>query len=234
MSSTQSNVVFIPGLGLTGGLFKPIIRELEDEFECQIFDQQSHDRFDEMVSFFLEQAPERFSLIGHSMGGGIIFEIMRQAPSRVNKIILISTTARGDNDEKAQNRYEMIELAQSGAFEQVAFRSYPNLVHPAYGDDPVLFGKIVEMFMQTGSKYYINQQNALLNRPASLDELSNYECPVLVIFGEQDLITPPENGEEISSRISNCRLEILPGCGHIPPLEAPERMKELIKSFLRA
>ena len=232
MAILPHHIVFIPGLGMNEALFTQQIDVLKPHAQCHIFDHQSHDNIEDMVTAFLATAPDNFTIVALSMGGAIAFEIMRQASDKVEKLVLIATSARGDDDEKAQSRYEMIELAQSGQFEQVIFHSYPSLVHPAFGDDPRLFSKVADMFFQTGKDVYIKQQHALLHRKASLDELATYECPTLIICGEQDQMNPINCSEEMASRINQSRLEILSGSGHLPPLEAFERVNELLIDFL--
>ena len=77
----------------------------------------NHVRDDNMGAIarrILAEAPPRFALAGHSMGGYIAFEIMRQAPARVAKLALINTQARPDTAEATARRHGMMARAKSG------------------------------------------------------------------------------------------------------------------------
>jgi len=65
-------------------------------------------------------------------------------------------------------------------------------------------------------------------------ELSKVTVPVLVVVGEQDEATPPAMSRELAALLPNARLKIIPGCAHVPQLQAPERFLEMIGDFLAA
>jgi pimeloyl-ACP methyl ester carboxylesterase len=64
------------------------------------------------------------------------------------------------------------------------------------------------------------------------DDLSRITAPTLLVWGEHDM-APADAGRAVAGRIPNARFEYLPGIGHFPFLEAPERTAELIQDFLR-
>jgi pimeloyl-ACP methyl ester carboxylesterase len=53
-----------------------------------------------------------------------------------------------------------------------------------------------------------------------------------VVCGEEDVLTPPEIHREMAENIPNARLELIPGCGHLTPLEAPDRLNDLMLEWL--
>lgn len=61
-----------------------------------------------MVSSVLKQAPLKFALAGHSMGGWLALELMKTAPERVTKLCLLNTSAQSDSAQKQLYREEMI------------------------------------------------------------------------------------------------------------------------------
>ena len=65
-------------------------------------------------------------------------------------------------------------------------------------------------------------------RQDNLKILTSISCPTLVVCGEEDVLTPPEIHREMAENIPNARLELIPGCGHLTPLEAPERLNDLM------
>jgi pimeloyl-ACP methyl ester carboxylesterase len=64
------------------------------------------------------------------------------------------------------------------------------------------------------------------------DELPRIKAPTLVIWGEHDM-APAEVGRAVTSKIPRARFEYLPGIGHFPFLETPDRCAQLISEFLR-
>jgi pimeloyl-ACP methyl ester carboxylesterase len=62
----------------------------------------------------LATAPNRFALCGLSMGGSIAFEMMRQAPDRIERLALLDTSALSDTPEQTEWRLQLIAMAQTG------------------------------------------------------------------------------------------------------------------------
>ena len=88
----------------------------------------NHIRDDNMALIarrILAEAPPRFALAGHSMGGYIAFEIMRQAPERVAKLALINTQARPDTPEATARRRGMMARATAGEYRAVLDELFP-------------------------------------------------------------------------------------------------------------
>src|SRR5437879_12261548 len=95
-------------------------------------------------------APPRFALAGHSMGGYVAFEIMRQAPQRVAKLALINTQARADTPEAAGRRRGQIAAIEAGGFSNGLEAMYPGFVHPSRRDDAALRKLVREIAEDVG------------------------------------------------------------------------------------
>jgi 3-oxoadipate enol-lactonase len=90
-----------------------------------------------------------------------------------------------------------------------------------------------EAFLKTDPEVFRAACNAL----ATLDlrpELSKVTVPALVMVGEQDEATPPPMSRELAAGLPDARLKIIPGCAHVPQLQAPETFLEMIGDFLPA
>ena len=68
--------------------------------------QTRDDTIAAMAARVLSEAPQKFSLIGHSLGGYIVLEMMRQAPERIARLALLNTSARPDTPEATKLRNE--------------------------------------------------------------------------------------------------------------------------------
>ena len=86
----------------------------------------------------LATAPNRFALCGLSMGGSIAFEMMRQAPDRIERLALLDTSALSDTSEQTERRLQLIAMAQTAGFKSVRDNLWPLFVHPARHDDVAL------------------------------------------------------------------------------------------------
>lgn len=63
-------------------------------------------------------------------------------------------------------------------------------------------------------------------------ELSDLDLPTMIIWGEEDEITPPATGREFQRRIKGSNLQFLSQCGHVPNWEQPEAFADLLHDFL--
>src|SRR5271166_115390 len=103
-------IVCIPALACSPRLYAEQIPQLWTIGPVTIAQHGRHESVGEIARSILGSAPERFALIGLSMGGYVSFEIMRQAPERVVKLALLDTGARGDTAEQAERRRAVIAL----------------------------------------------------------------------------------------------------------------------------
>ena len=109
-------LLLIPGLGGSPRIFAPVIPAL---WQFGAVTVANHIRDDSMAALarrILAEAPPRFALAGHSMGGYIAFEIMRRAPERVAKLALLNTQARPDTPEAIERRRGTIKGIEAGGF----------------------------------------------------------------------------------------------------------------------
>jgi pimeloyl-ACP methyl ester carboxylesterase len=60
------------------------------------------------------------------------------------------------------------------------------------------------------------------------------DIPTVVMVGESDALTPPEQARTLAEAIPGARLEVIPGAGHLPPLEQPEEVTRRLREFLGA
>lgn len=95
-------ILLVPGLGGSPRIYAPVIPALWRYGPVTVANHIRDDNMAVIARRILAEAPPRFALAGHSMGGYIAFEIMRQAPERVAKLALINTQARPDTPEASE------------------------------------------------------------------------------------------------------------------------------------
>jgi pimeloyl-ACP methyl ester carboxylesterase len=226
-------ILCIPGLGCSARLYAEQIPQLWTVGPVTIAQHGRHDSMGAIARSILASAPERFALIGLSMGGYLSFEIMRQAPERVAKLALLDTTARPDTPEQTQNRRNHIGHAEKSPMADVADALYPRLVHQQRHDDQQLREIVRIMAQETGAAAFIRQEAAIISRPDSRATLSGIRCPTLVLVGDGDQLTPPDRAVEMAHAISGSRLVTVPECGHLSTLERPQQVTDALLELLR-
>ncbi|GAB4521866.1 MAG: alpha/beta hydrolase [Roseibium sp.] len=224
-------IVFVPGLLCTEALYAPQIVAFADR-PIMVANHREHDNIPAIAASILKQAPERFSLIGLSMGGYICMEIMREAPERVGRLALLDTNARADSADQSERRRFLIDLTRKKGFSKVPHLLYPGFVHEKREDDDALRSVVVEMAMDTGPDAFIRQQTALINRIDARPRLGDIACPTLVLVGDGDRLTPPEISREIHAHIPGSELAVIEGSGHLSTLEEPDKVTATLRTFL--
>jgi len=227
MSETIPTLL-IPGLMATPRLYADQLTALWRLGPVMVADHRRADSMAGIAASILANAPQRFRLLGLSMGGYIAFEIMRQASERVTALALLDTSARPDAPEQTQARQEQIALARERSMAIVATALYPRLVHPDRVRDDELEAVIRQMAQDTGADAFERQQRAIMTRPDSRPTLSAIACPTIMIVGDQDQITPPPVAEEIAAGIVGSRLVVTTDSGHLSTLEQPDAVKSTL------
>jgi len=178
----------------------------------------------------LRQAPAGpLSLVGHSMGGYVALEIMRQAPERVERLALLNTNARPDSAESTGNRRRLMALAQKD-FPAVIQALLPKLANPEHLEK--VSGTITEMALAAGKEAFARQEEAIIGRVDSRPGLAAIRCPTLVIAARDDQLMPVEILKELADGIPGARLAIVEDCGHMASLERPEEVTKLLGEWL--
>ncbi len=226
--------LLLPGLLASARLYAPQLPVLWQFGPVMVADHRRDDSIAAIARRILDHAPPCFSLVGLSMGGYIAFELLRQAPERVARLALLDTTARADAAEQRVRRGELIELARTDRYGEIADLLYPGLVHPDRHADQTLRETVRCMARETGAEAFIRQQTAIMNRRDSRPDLAAIGCPTLVLVGDADQLTPPARAQEIAAGIRGARLIVVPASGHLSTLEQPERVTAALVEWLAA
>jgi 4-hydroxy-2-oxoheptanedioate aldolase len=175
----------------------------------------------EMASTALAQAPPRFALAGHSLGAIVALEIVRRAPERVTRLALLNASARGAGEAQMTEWTAMDERVAAGGFAEVLREFSEAGVAGARQNTAPLGEQLIAMGDQVGAAGLRRQLRAQIGRPDARPWLGRIRCPVLVISGGADRVSPPALQAELAAGIPGARLLELEDCGHAAPLEQP-------------
>ena len=225
-------LILIPGLLSTAALWDRVREHCPPTWPIQALGPLHRSAIGDMAEAILADAPPTFALCGHSMGGYVCFELLRHAPERVRALALVNTSARPDTPEQRQARLDASHLAQRGRFVGVSRRFFPRLVAERARDDAGLLATVQAMAAEVGAEGFVTQQDLILSRPDSRPDLGQIACPTLVVSGREDQVTSAALSVEMYEQIPHSDLHLLSDCGHLAPLERPQRLAQLLKSVL--
>jgi len=224
-------IVLITGQLLTDTVWQPLLDAWGDR-EVIVANNRSDDTIAGFATRLLENAPPRFVLIAHAMGGFVAFEVMRRAPERVAKLVLIATLASADGPAQTARRQGYIDLVEAGRFADVVEERIPILFPESRRGDERLLGIARQMAADTGAETFLAQQRAIMAREDSRPRLGEIAVPTLLVWGAEDGITSRAHQDEMLALIPGSRLEVVPGAGHLVTIEAPEVVVPLLSAFV--
>jgi pimeloyl-ACP methyl ester carboxylesterase len=229
---TRPTLVLLPGLLNTGRVYAAQAAALADIADVMTPELAAHDSMADMAKAVLAAAPARFALGGFSMGGYVAFEVLRQAPQRVERLALIDTQAEPDTPEATARRHGFLEQSRIGRFHGVQPSLLPNLVHPSRLGDAEVVQPIFDMALEIGPDGFAREQKAIMGRPDSRPMLAEIDMPTVVISGRQDIAIPLARAEEMATTIPDAWLSVLEICGHMAPLERPAEVSAALRRWL--
>jgi pimeloyl-ACP methyl ester carboxylesterase len=179
---------------------------------------------------------DRVVLGGCSMGGYLAMAVLRLAPERVGGLVFIDTKATPDTPEAAQARLDVAaRVDREGVKTWLAEANLPNLLAASTREQRPEVAETVREIIESQPPAGVSWAAlALRNRPGSLDLLRDSGVPALVIVGEEDSITPVAAASELAGAMDGATLVVLPGAGHLTPLEDPAGVVEAILSWYPA
>jgi len=170
---------------------------------------------------------------GLSMGGYVIFELLRRHAERVRAIVLADTKAEPDSVEGRRGRDELAALAGREGPDAVIDRLLPRLLAPAtLATQPEVVAQVREMARRWTVPGLVGALHTLRDRPDSTATLRAVRVPTLIVVGEDDAVSPPAAAQAMAALIPGAQCHVIPAAGHLAPLEQPIATGRLLADFL--
>jgi pimeloyl-ACP methyl ester carboxylesterase len=230
----MTRLILLPGLAGDREMWRAQLRDLEAWNPVVTDVHMRHPTIREMASALLAEHPGPLVLCGASMGGMVAMEAARVAPRRVAGLALLGTTARPESGDMRKLRENAIELFAQGRVAEVIEPNVGLAFHPDQASDPQLVASYLEFVLRAGAQQLIRQNRAVIGRPDARLHLPGLACPTLVMYGDADVLTPPENAQEIAALVPGARLVKVPRCGHMLTMEKPEIVNAELLGWLRS
>ena len=225
-------IYLLPGLLCDRDVWQFQREALQVHADVRIPDYTGIDYLEKMADRILAEAPDRFSVIGHSMGGRVGLELIHKAPERLEHLVLISVGAHPVNDEECEQRSSLVEEAASIGMDKYA-ESWAELMF-SYTDkaNQEIRQCIKDMARRQSLDDFIAHITAGLGRNDQTQYLPDITIPVLLIVGEKDRWSPISQHEAIREQLSEAKLKIIPDAGHMVILDQAEAVNRVLLDWL--
>jgi 3-oxoadipate enol-lactonase len=167
---------------------------------------------------------ERFSFVGLSLGGAVGMRLALDAPSRLDRLVLVCTSTRFGEPQSWQERAATV---RAHGLEPIVDAVLARWFTPSFPD----VSRYRAMFLSTDPEGYARCCDALARFDAR-DELARAAAPTLVVSGSDDPTSPPEHGAEIAEAIPAARHAVIDGARHLAPVEFPREFNRLLAEHL--
>ncbi|WP_349899240.1 alpha/beta fold hydrolase [Parafrigoribacterium soli] len=163
------------------------------------------------------------TVVGNSIGGWIAAEIALLASPRVGRVVLVDAVGIKVEDHPVADFFSLSfpELAELSYYAPDAFRIDPSTMSPE--QLAVMAGNRAALAAYSGE--------FAMADPGLRERLASVAHPTLVVWGDSDGIVDPEYGRAYAAAIPSAQFEELRQVGHLPQLEAPQRLLESVWRF---
>lgn len=229
---SMGTLVFIHGM--FGGLsnFDPLIDCLEDYKifvpSIPLYDlKKSQLTIPELAGWFHEfiktMKIKNAILLGNSMGGHIALEYAYRYPKYVRALVLTGSSGLLENDfgstfPKRGSREYIKERANMTFYDDLA--------------DDVIVDEILEVVNSRSKLFSLLKLTRSTHSHNMEEHLPDIHQPTQLIWGKQDIVTPPKVANKFLALMPNAHLDWIDRCGHAPMMERPEAFSTILKGFL--
>ena len=174
---------------------------------------------------FIEQGDyNNIHLMGNSLGGHVALVHVLKKPERIKTLILTGSSGLFENGMGDS-------YPKRGDKEYIRNKTAMTFFDPAMATDEL----VEEVFEITNNRLKVIKIIALAKsaiRNNLGEELNQIKVPTCLIWGKNDIVTPPFVAEEFKKLIPNSELHFIDKCGHAPMMEVPEEFNKILEGFL--
>lgn len=230
-SGVLPTVLMIPGTLCDARIFtrqKRALRGIADVRSVGFRDLRP-DR--DWAAALLARLPERFSIVGFSLGGLWALELMRQAPQRIERLAMVASNVHGASPGGRRKSAWLWRMWRARGPVVVARHVKPGYFH--HEDKRRRYARLVQdMALRTGRKAADAQFAWAASRPDGRADLARFEGPLLIVSGAQDRLCTAAMQRVMVQARPRARWLELPRVGHFVPLEEPSRLNDALLRWL--
>jgi pimeloyl-ACP methyl ester carboxylesterase len=172
----------------------------------------------------------RAHVVGHSFGTIIAQHLAALEPSRVRSLALFGAMAEPVPAMRDNMRARAATAREQGMFDIAEAISTAALSASSRESMPLTVAYVRDSISAQDPEGFARNCLALAEARAARLEL--IRCPVLVVNGDEDVVTPLSGARQLADRLADARVEVLGRCGHWPTLERIPESQRLLRDFL--
>lgn len=233
MSASKPVLYLLAGLLCDEALWAPVAGVLAEDADVRIVSFPGQDSIAAMAGQVLAQAPDRFALAGHSMGGRVALELCRQSPGRVERLALLNTGVHPAGPHEPQTRGALVALARREGMAALTAEWLPPMMARRSLENVGLMQNLAAMVERATPDGFAAQIQALLHRPDARAGLRTVEVPTLLLSAEDDRWSPVEQHRAMLADAPHGSLVVIGEAGHMAPVEQPDAVATALRTWLR-
>ncbi|MFO7447698.1 MAG: alpha/beta fold hydrolase [Ignavibacteriaceae bacterium] len=241
----DKTILFVHGFPYDHKMWDKVIGKLSPGFHCIAYDIRGlgisdpgdgqftiEDLVDDLLFVMDKTNLDKPVLCGLSMGGYISLRAVEKYEDKFSGLILCDTKSTSDPDEVKLKRAGGIKLINEEGVQKFA----ADFVPTCFAEESIerLGEEYIAILGRSMNSNPLGVKGCLLAMAARTDTtgyLPKIKIPVMVLCGEKDKLTPPENMKEMAEKIPGAKFFVVPGSGHMTPIENPDFVSERIKEF---
>ncbi len=220
-TTTKPTIVLAPGFMTDYDMWSDFVPFLKD-YNVIYADFREGATLQELAASNLQRCPERFILMGFSLGGYIARHMVYQAPERVEALILIGTSTRPTVPP-------VTDGPAAKMFRGMSRSALKRAVHVERENDEVLIARLKDMGERLGAEVFARL--SALQRKSDLEKMHTIPCPVLVVTADQDRLRTMQEAQEMAEA-AKAPLMVLEHCGHMMPMEEPAQLAGMVLPWI--
>jgi pimeloyl-ACP methyl ester carboxylesterase len=189
------------------------------------FSYSVHDEAGIVIGFLDALGLKQVDLGGWSMGGWIVQLVAAQAPERVSRLMLFDSAGLHVVPDWDTQLFNPKTAAQLEALESL-LTPHPKRIPGFVAAD------VLRSAGRTGWVVDRAMASMLTGQNVTDDLLPQFKMPLLIVWGEQDRLLPVTQGKTMHRLATQSELEIVPGCGHLAPLECAPQIGPTVVAFV--
>lgn len=233
-TGTGPTVVFLHGLVGLNDHWEDVVREVRGSIRCTMLeiplldlkgDDCSIDGVSHLTAKFLaDHVKEPAVLVGNSFGGHVALRVALENPHLVRGLVLAGSSGL---IEKSMVSTVQIRPSRAWLEEKIGELFYDR-INMRPGDVDRAHG---ELSRRGGARAMVRLSRSARRNHLG-DRLKQIKQPTLLIWGRQDIVTPPEAAEGFLSMLPNAQIVWLDRCGHAPMIECPVPFAQAMLAFM--
>ncbi|KKB11927.1 3-oxoadipate enol-lactonase [Devosia geojensis] len=233
-------IVFVNALGTDFRIWRDVIVRLVGDYAILAYDKRGHGLSDvgatpytiethaEDLAGLLDHVGARGAIVcGVSVGGMIAQVLSARRPDLVRALVLCDTAHKSGTPQMWAERTAAVEAEGIASIADTILERW---FTPEFRETAECAGYRNMLVRQPAAGY---AATCAALRDADLTEIARtISVPAICIVGEADGSTPPALVAEFARMVPNARFELIKRCGHLPSIEQPETLTQIIRAFL--